>query len=305
MKHVRDLDDELALGEELVRRWDGHGGVLHGGFAVETGANWMLHNATSEELIHRSVELAKRLDVRITNHCGAGTPWLSIKEFRDVTGGGDVDFLERLGALSDRWVLIHNIWLTQREIAAVARAGASCVTCPVSNAYSSDGIAPVKDMIAAGVNVALGSDGAYVNCSVDMVEQMKFAALIQNVTHMDPTLMSAERVLEMATINGARAVGLEHEIGSLEPGKRADIAVFDLDRAHVTVANRPVSALVFSAHGTDVDTVLVNGEVVLRGGELRFVGEDEVLSDARRLARETIERAGIEERVDVHWRPTS
>jgi 5-methylthioadenosine/S-adenosylhomocysteine deaminase len=109
----------------------------------------------------------------------------------------------------------------------------------------------------------------------------------------------------MATINGARAVGLEHEIGSLEPGKRADIAVFDLDRAHVTVANRPVSALVFSAHGTDVETVLVNGEVVLRGGELRFVGEDEVLSDARRLARETIERAGIEERVDVHWRPTS
>jgi 5-methylthioadenosine/S-adenosylhomocysteine deaminase len=304
-KHVRDLDDELALGEELVRRWDGHGGVLHGGFAVETGANWMLHNATSEELIHRSVDLAERLDVRITNHCGAGTPWLSIKEFRDVTGGGDVDFLERLGSLSDRWILIHSIWLTQREIAAVARAGASCVTCPVSNAYSSDGIAPVKEMIAAGVNLGLGSDGAYVNCSVDMVEQMKFAALIQNVTHMDPALMSAERVLEMATINGARAVGLEHEIGSLEPGKRADIAVFDLDRAHVTVANRPVSALVFSAHGTDVDTVLVNGEVVLRGGELRFVGEDEVLSDARRLARETIERAGIEERVDVHWRSTS
>ena len=305
LKHVRDLDDELALGEELVQRWDGHGGVLHGGLAVETGANWMLHNATSDELVHRAVELAGKLGVRITNHCGAGTPWLSIREFRDVTGGGDVDYLERLGALSDRWVLIHNIWLTQREIGSVARAGASCVTCPVSNAYSSDGIAPVKDLIAAGVNLALGSDGAYVNCSVDMVEQMKFAALIQNVTHMDPTLMSAERVLEMATINGARAVGLEHEIGSLEPGKRADIAVFDLDRAHVTVANRPVSALVFSAHGTDVDTVLVNGEVVLRGGELRFVGEDEVLADARRLARETIERAGIEARVDVHWRPTS
>jgi 5-methylthioadenosine/S-adenosylhomocysteine deaminase len=303
--HVRGLDDELALAEETIRRWDGHGGVIHAGLAVETGAMWIMHNATSEELIHRAVDLAQRLDVRITNHCGAGTPWLSIKEFRDVTGGGDVDFLVRLGALNDRWILIHSIWLTPREIAMVARAGASCVTCPVSNAYSCDGVAPVRDMLAAGINVGLGSDGSYVNCSVDMVEQMKFAALIQNVTHMDPAFMTAERTLEMATINGAQALGLEHEIGSLEAGKRADIAVFDLDKAHATVGNRPVSALVFSAHGTDVDTVLVNGDVVLRGGNLRFGAEREVLADARRLAREAIERAGLQHRVDVHWRATA
>lgn len=303
--HVRGLDDELALAEETVERWNGHGGVIHAGLAVETGAMWIMHNATSEELIHRSVDLARKHDIRITNHCGAGTPWLSIKEFRDVTGGGDVDFLERLGALNDRWILIHSIWLTPREIAAVARAGASCVTCPVSNAYSCDGIAPVREMLAAGINVGLGSDGSYVNCSVDMVEQMKFAALIQNVTHMDPTFMTAERTLEMATINGARALGLEHEIGSLEAGKRADVAVFDLDKAHATVGNRPVSALVFSAHGTDVDTVLVNGDVVLRGGELRFGAEREVLADARRIAREAIEGAGLQHRVDVHWHATS
>jgi 5-methylthioadenosine/S-adenosylhomocysteine deaminase len=136
-----------------------------------------------------------------------------------------------------------------------------------------------------------------------MVEQMKFAALIQNVTHYDPTFMTAERVLEMATINGAKALGLEDEIGSLEAGKRADIAVWDLDKAHVTVGNRPVSALVFSAHGTDVDTLLVNGEVVLRHGELRFDREREVLEDARRLAAETIEKAGITHRVATHWNP--
>jgi len=302
--HVRDLEEELAFGEELVRRWNGHGGVVHTGLSVETGAMWMLHNATSEELIHRAVDMARRLDLRITNHCGAGTPWLSIKDFKDFTGGGDVDFLERLGALTDRWILVHSIWLSPREVAAVARAGASCVTCPVSNAYSCDGIAPVREMLAAGVNVGLGSDGSYVNCTVDMVEQMKFAALIQNVTHLDPGLMTAERMIEMATINGARALGLDHEIGSLEAGKRADIAVFDLGKAHSCVGNRPVSALVFSAHGTDVDTVLVNGEIVLRGGELRFSGEDDVLTAARRLAREAIERAGLEHRVDVAWRPT-
>jgi 5-methylthioadenosine/S-adenosylhomocysteine deaminase len=301
--HVRPLDEELDLAERCVERWDGHAGLVHAGLVVETGANWMLHNATSDEAIHGTLELARRRGLKITNHCGAGTPWLSIKEFEQQTGGGDVDYLVRLGALADNWLFIHSIWLKPRELDHVARAGASCVTNPVSNAYSCDGIAPVRGMLEAGVNVGLGSDGAYVNCSVDMVEQMKFAALIQNVTHMDPTFMSAERVLEMATINGAKAIGLEHELGSLEAGKRADIAIFDLDKAHSTVANRPVSALVFSAHGTDVDIVLVNGEIVLRHGELRFEGEQEVLADARRLARETIERAGIQDRVASLWNP--
>lgn len=301
--HVRDIDEELELAGRCLDRWEGHGGLVHTGLAVETGANWMLHNATSDELIHRALALARSRGLKITNHCGAGTPWLSIKEFKDLTGGGDVDYLARLGALDENWVFIHSIWLNDTELDHVARCGASCVTNPVSNAYSCDGIAPVRGMFEAGVNVALGSDGAYVNCSLDMIEQMKFAALIQNVKHMDPTFMSSERVLEMATINGAKAMGLSHEIGSLEAGKRADIAIFDLDKAHITVGNRPLSALVFSAHGTDVDTVVIDGKVVLRHGELAFADEAAVLSDARRLARETIEKAGIAHRVDSQWNP--
>ena len=251
--HLRPLDEELELAERIVTRWDNHGGMNHTGLAVETGATWMMHNATSEEVIHGSLDIARRLGLKITNHCGAGTPWLSIAEFQRMTGGGDIDLLNRLGALAEHWVFAHSIWLSDRELDLIAKAGASRVTKPVSNAYSCDGIAPVRGMIRAGVNVALGSDGSYVNCSVDMIEQMKFAALIQNVTHFDPGFMTVERVLEMATINGARALGLEHEIGSLEVGKRADIAIFDLDKAHTTVGNRPVAALVFSAHGTDVD----------------------------------------------------
>jgi 5-methylthioadenosine/S-adenosylhomocysteine deaminase len=301
--HARARDEELALAEELVDRWDGAGGLVHMGLAIETGANWMLHNATSDEIIREGVALAARKNLKITNHCSAGTPWLSIKEFEQETGGGDVDYLVRLGALTDNWVLIHCLHLKDREIDHVAREGASVVTNPASNAYSCDGIAPVKQMFEAGVNVGLGSDGAYVNCSVDMVEQMKFGALIQNVTHFDPTLMSAERMIEMATINTARAMGIDHLVGSLEVGKRADIAVFDLERAHVVVGNRPVAALVFSAHGTDVDTVVINGELRLRGGRLvGFDQEREVLDEAKRRAREVIERAGLTKRVFVHWR---
>lgn len=301
--HVRPRADELALAERLVDRWDGAGGVVHMGLAIETGANWMLHNATSDEVILEGVELAKRRNLKITNHCSAGTPWLSIKEFEQATGGGDVDYLVRLGALTDNWVLIHCLWLKDREVEHIGRAGASVITNPVSNAYSCDGIAPLRPMFEAGVNVGLGSDGAYVNCSMDMVEQMKFAALIQNVTHLDPTLISAERVIEMATINGAKAIGLDHEIGSLEPGKRADIVAFDLLKPHAMVGNKPISQLVFSGHGTDVDTVVINGQLKLRDGAwVGFDREQEVLREAQARASEVIGRAGIADRVFVDWR---
>ena len=301
--HVRTRDEELGLAEEIIDRWEGAGGLIRMGLAVESGANWMLHNATSDEIIRDAVAMAQRKNLKITNHCSAGTPWLSIKEFELETGGGDVDYLARLGVLTDSWVLIHGLWLKNREIDHVARSGASVVTNPVSNAYSCDGIAPLKQMFAAGVNVGLGTDGTYVNCSPDMVEQMKFVALIQNVTHLDPTFMTAERVIEMATINCARALGMQDMIGSLEVGKRADIVAFDLDKAHTTVGNRPIAALVFSAHGTDVDTGLINGEVLLRHGELvGFDQERQVLDEARQRAAEVIQRAGLSQRVYVPWR---
>lgn len=304
--YPRTRQEELALAEEMVDQWDGAGGIIHMGLAIETGANWMLHNSTSDEVILEGVELAKRRNLKITNHCSAGTAWLSIKEFRDVTGGGDVDYLVRLGALVDNWVLIHCLWLTDREIEHVARSGASAVSNPVSNAYSSDGIAPLRQMFRAGVNVGLGSDGPYVNCSMDMVEQMKFAALIQNVVHLDAAFMSAERVIEMATINCARALGLDHLIGSLEVGKQADIVAFDLNKAHATVGNRPISALVFSAHGTDVDTVMVNGRFLLRNNELvGFDREEEVLEEARARAASALQRAGISHRVADAWKPVT
>ena len=302
-RYPRSRDEELGLAESLIRRWNGAEGRVHMGLAIETGAMWLLHNSTSDDIILGGVELAQRYDLRITNHCSAGSSWLSIKELRDVTGGGDIDYLVRLGALVSNWVMIHCLWLTDREIAHMARAGISAVTNPVSNAYSADGIAPLRRMFDAGINVGLGTDGTYVNCSPDMVEQMKFAALIQNVTHLDPAFMSAERVIEMATIGSAKALGLDHLIGSLEVGKRADIVAFDLDRTHITVPNRPVSALVFSAHGTDVDTVMVNGRLLLDGGELVEAFDERALrAEARARAAETIERAGIGSRVAEHWR---
>jgi 5-methylthioadenosine/S-adenosylhomocysteine deaminase len=301
--NARLLKEELAFAESIIDRWGGAGGLIHMGLALETGANWMLHNATSDELIFAGVELAKKRKLKITNHCAAGTPWLSIKEFTHATGGGDVDYLFKLGALVDNWVLVHGVHLKRNEIERVAEAGSSVITNPASNAYSSDGIAPVKTMFELGVNVGLGSDGAYVNCSMDMVQQMKFAALIQNVIHYDPTLVSSERALEMATINNAKALGIDHLVGSLEVGKKADIAIFNFKKTHITVPNRPIGALVFTAHGTDVDTVIVNGKVLLRDGKLvGFRDEARVIEEATARAHDVIRRAGIADKVFVDWR---
>jgi 5-methylthioadenosine/S-adenosylhomocysteine deaminase len=299
----RPLKEELAFAESVVDRWEGAGGLIHMGLALETGANWMLHNATSDELILAGVELAKKRNLKITNHCAAGTPWLSIKEFTHATGGGDVDYLFKLGALVDNWILVHGVHLKRNEIERVADAGSSVITNPASNAYSSDGIAPLKTMFELGVNVGLGSDGSYVNCSMDMVQQMKFAALIQNVIHYDPTLISSERALEMATINTAKALGIDHLVGSLEVGKKADIAIFDFKKTHITVPNRPIGALVFTAHGTDVDTVIVNGKVLLRDRKLvGFSDEVAVIEEAIARAHDVIRRAGIADKVFVDWR---
>lgn len=304
--HVRGLDEELALAEELVDKWEGAGGVVHIGLAIETGANWMLHNATSIDIIHAGHELAKRRNLKITNHCGAGTHWRSIKDWVVFMGGGDIDFLAREGVLDDHWVLIHDLWVSERELKLASEARVNMVVNPVSEAYSADGIPPLKRIFAhPGINVSLGSDGAYVNCSVDMVEQMKFTALIENVLHYDPSLVSSERIIEMATIDSARSLGLEDKIGSLEPGKLGDIAIFDLQKSHIMVGHRPIGALVFSAHGTDCDSLMVNGKFLMRNGELAFDREQEVLKEAQKIADEMLKKAGLYERAKLPWKRES
>ena len=161
----------------------------------------------------------------------------------------------QLGLLDPLWILIHGIHVTELDIEHMARAGASLVYTPTSESIRGGGIGPFANAQRAGVNVALGTDGPMVDYSVDMVEQMKACTLMQHVRHLDPTRMPAERAIEMATINAAKALGLEHEIGSLEAGKRADIAIFDLDKPYVGVLHRPISTFVYAGKGSDARAV--------------------------------------------------
>jgi 5-methylthioadenosine/S-adenosylhomocysteine deaminase len=300
--HIRSLDEEFAVAEEIVRQWHGKDGVVHVGLATETGAFYMVSNTTSTETIHRSLALADKYDLRISNHMGCGSPSRTIPQFTEIAGGGEIDYLQRLEALSARWLFVHDQWLEDRELDLIAQTGASLAICTSSGAFRAVGIAPLRKILARGINVGLGTDGAYSAGSLDVVQQMRITALVHNAINADPTLITAERAIEMATINAAAAVGLRDQIGSLEVGKRADITVFDVTHPPVNGWHRPVSSLVFSATGADAHTVLVNGQVVLRDRRPGFTDETAVLEEGRAIARTLLEKTNLTDYPDTPWR---
>jgi 5-methylthioadenosine/S-adenosylhomocysteine deaminase len=305
-RHPLDLDEALAEFEQEVARWNGqHDGLVRFGMAIESNAHWVAAGMSTEELICRGYALARRLGLKITTHVAGGTLSLEkgfLKYLRE-TGRTDVRYLMQLGILDPQWILIHGIHATELDIEQMARVGCSFVYTPSSEAIRGGGISPFANAYRAGVNVALGTDGPMVDYSVDMVEQMKVCILMQHVRHLDPTRMPVERSLEMATINAAKALGLENEIGSLEPGKRADIAIFDLRKPYVGVLHRPLSSFVTAGKGSDVRAVLVDGQIVYRDGVFKHCSEPErVVAQAQMIGRSIVDKAGLGHRLAPVWR---
>jgi 5-methylthioadenosine/S-adenosylhomocysteine deaminase len=162
---------------------------------------------------------------------------------------------------------------------------------PTSNLKLASGFAPVPDYLKAGITVGLGPDGTASNNNLDMWEEMRLAALLHKATTSDPTAISAEQALLMATREGARCLNLEHEVGSLEVGKRADIVLVDFDKPHLYPRHNVVSHLVYAAGAADVDTVLVNGEILLRGGQLTQMDVKQICREAQRCAEHLVRQA--------------
>jgi cytosine/adenosine deaminase-related metal-dependent hydrolase len=158
----------------------------------------------------------------------------------------------------------------------------------------SSGIASVPEMTKAGVNVGLGCDGGPSNNCYDMIREMKTASLLQKVRTMDPLAMSAETVLEMATIKGARAVGLERQVGSIEVGKKADLIIVNMEKPHLTPTFNPVSSIVYAADGSDVETAIVDGRIIMENRTVKTLDEERIVRVASERAFKLLERAGIE-----------
>ncbi|HIP71737.1 MAG TPA: amidohydrolase [Anaerolineae bacterium] len=208
-------------------------------------------------------------------------------------GSRHIEWLADIGVLGPHMQLVHSVWLGDNELALIAEHEAIVVHCPVSNMYLASGVARVPEMLARGITVALGTDGPGSNNSQDMMELLKMTALLHKVNTLDAMVLLPEDVLWMACRSGAAAFGLPQQIGSLEPGKKADVVLVDLDTPLAMPVHRVPSALVYNASVRDVDTVIVDGRILMQNKEILFLDEKALLARVRQTCTNLFERAGI------------
>ena len=194
-----------------------------------------------------------------------------------------VEWLDRLGVLGEDAVLAHCVWVDENERKILADTGTNVVHNPISNQYLADGVAPVPKYLELGIHVGLGTDGAASNNSQDMFEVMKAAALLHKVHNLDADIISAWDVLKMATIGGAKSLGVDRLIGSIEIGKRADVLILDLLTPSMVPRYSTVSNIVFSATSKTVDTVIIDGKIVAQDGKCITLNRNAVIQDAQKL----------------------
>jgi 5-methylthioadenosine/S-adenosylhomocysteine deaminase len=211
-------------------------------------------------------------------------------EFEKKYGSGEVEFLDKMGFLKGHVLAAHCIKLSNEDMLILSKCGVNVVYVPVANMKLGLGAAKIKDLTDLGVNVSLGTDGPASNNSLDMFETMKIAALLQKLTYQNPTVMPAYEVLKMATINGAKALGLGESIGSLEVGKKADIILVDLSKPHLKPLHNIYASIVYSARGSDVDTVIVDGKILMKNRKVKTLDEQAVMEKAEKTALNLLSR---------------
>jgi 5-methylthioadenosine/S-adenosylhomocysteine deaminase len=276
------IDESLAL----KKRWHGAAnGRLRAAFAPRFAVS------CSRDLLEAVASLAVSEQALVHTHAAENRD--EVEVVRRLSGGfSNLEYLADTGLATERLCAAHCVWVTDSEQALLAERQVKVMHCPGSNLKLGSGIAPVTEMRERGISVSLGADGAACNNRLDIFDEMRLAATLQAVRKA-PGALPAREVVWMATREGARALGLEAEIGSIEVGKKADLVLLDRDRPHLCPAADPWSAIVYSAQGTDVRTVLVDGEVLVDDFALTRQDAGEVTATARSAAAELTRRAGL------------
>ncbi|MDJ0924719.1 MAG: amidohydrolase [Acidimicrobiia bacterium] len=243
-----------------------------------------------QDLVRRSVELARKRGTGWHTHCSERKE--DPPTYVDEYGIRPVEWLYREGLLGPEATLAHGIYLDDDEIAHVGETETGIAYCPISHEYIGLGVMRLRDLRASNAPVGLGTDGPCCNHRQDMFECMKQAILLQRVHSLEPTVSNGEEAMELATLEGARYLGVD--VGSLEPGKLADIVVVDLEQPHLTPRHRTVAALAYSARGSDVIYNIVDGRIIYENGHCTLVDERAIMEEAQRRSEELIARAGLE-----------
>lgn len=278
---ARSIEESLAL----RKRWDGAaGGRLRIAFAPRFALS------CTRELLEAVGRLSRESGAIVHTHAAESRDEVAL--VRELASDTNLRYLDRVGLLSNRLCVAHCVWPDEDEQALLARRGAKVLHCPGSNLKLGSGIAPVPELRARGISVSLGADGAACNNRLDMFQEMRLAATLQ-AARLGPGSLRARDVVWMATREGAKALGLEQEIGSIEVGKRADLIVVNPDRPYLAPAPDPYSTLVYGCTGLDVMTTIVDGTILVDRGELTRIDAAAIAAAAHDEARRLAQRAGI------------
>ena len=272
----KNLDEALALNKSLIAKYKNHPTVRP---SISAHAPY----SCSPETLQEVKALARENDLVYNIHISETQG--EVEESLAKKGKRPVEYLNDLGVLDSGTVGAHCVWLNEEEIAIFKSSGAHVSHNPTSNLKLACGFAPIHDFIKAGINVAMGTDGAASNNNTDMIEEMRLSTLIHKGTSNDPTVLNARTSLRMVTQNGAKAIGMGKQLGSLEVGKIADLIFIDLNKPRTTPIYDVHSTLVYTAHSGQIQTVMINGEFVMKNKEVLTLDAEKIKADAAELAK--------------------
>lgn len=273
------VEQGLRYTESLINKWRDDPLVS---IAVEPHALF----TCSPDLLKASNDLALKYQVPLIIHLAETTT--EVDEIQKKYRKRPVEHLRSLGILGPHLIADHCVHLDDHEIQVLAENRVSIIHNPESNMKLASGIAPIPKMLASGIHVGLGTDGCASNNNLDLLLEMDMAAKLHKVATMDPTVMDALTVLRMATIEGAKALGMDHDIGSLETGKKADIIIINTNKPHLTPIYNPYSHIVYAARGEDVSHVVINGNLVMEDRRILTMDLGDVLTRANNKSREIL-----------------
>ncbi|MCD6295774.1 MAG: amidohydrolase [Deltaproteobacteria bacterium] len=274
---VPDPKKNLKVARKFIERWLGFSDLITPGMFCHSPVT------CSEQTLKGAWEISRSFDLPLQIHLSETSD--EVNEVIRKTGERPIFYLDRLGLIGKGLIAAHAIHVDEREISRVFEKGVKIVHVPESNMKLCAGLAPVRDMVNAGLTVGLGTDGCSSNNNLDLFCEMDTAAKLSKGYDLDPVGLNAHAVVKMATCLGASVLGLEKEIGTLEPGKSADVIVVDIHQPHLCPVYDPFSLLVYSADGADVKDVIVNGKVLMKNREFTTLDPVEIMKRVKAISR--------------------
>jgi 5-methylthioadenosine/S-adenosylhomocysteine deaminase len=273
---VPDPAENLRVGRRFIERW------LHVSDLIRPGLFCHSLTTCSERTLRAAMQISREFSLPLQIHLSETKA--EVDEIFSGTGRRPAFYLDSLALLSESLIAVHAVHLQDDEIGLICRRGTGIVHCPESNMKLASGVAGTSRMVEMGASLGLGTDGAASNNNLDLFREMDTAAKLGKVYTLDPMSMGADTVLKMATIWGARILGLEREIGTLQVGKKADVIVVDLRTPHLTPFYHPLSSLVYSASGGDVKDVIVNGKILMKDRNMTHLDCEEIMARVREIS---------------------